>query len=229
MAARRRWVGIALLLLVLAASLLLIAFSPNLQALGLSGFGLLAVLVVFRIAASALEGSANRQFKAERRAVRGARAEEKIEDTLTELGDDFYILHDIPSPYGNIDHIVLGRQNGVFLLETKAHGGKVEVVENRLLVNGKPPEKDFIAQALKNTYWLKGELKKIAGAEVWVTPVVVFANAFVPQSKPVKGVVIINKRYLASALRRGRPGTSTAHVWDKRGEVEAVLMHNGRN
>ena len=221
--------GIALLLAVLAASLLLIAFSPNLQAWGLSGFGILAVLVVFRIATGALEGSANRQFKAERRAVRGARAEERIEDALTELGEDFYILHDVPSPYGNIDHIALGKQNGVFLLETKAHDGKIEVVENRLLVNGKPPERDFIAQALKNTYWLKEKLKKIAGSDVWVTPVVVFANAFVPQSKPVKGVVIINKRYLVSTLRRGRPSTSAAHVWDKRSEVRAALMHNGQN
>ncbi|HSD85851.1 MAG TPA: hypothetical protein VLG46_18450 [Anaerolineae bacterium] len=35
---------------------------------------------------------------------------------------------------------------GVFLIETKAHGGKVQVLNNRLLVKEKPPEKDFIVQ-----------------------------------------------------------------------------------
>jgi hypothetical protein len=214
------------LLLALGVALLLIALSSNSQALGLSGLGLLAALVVSRIAINVLEGRANRQFKAEHRAVRGARAEERIEDALAELGEDFFILHDIPNPYGNIDHIVLGKQNGVFLLETKSHSGRAEVVEDHLLINGKPPEKDFIVQALKNTYWLKEELKKIAGTDVWITPVVVFVNAFVPPAKSVKGVVIINKRYLAGTLRRGRPSTFATRVWDRRSEVEAALMHN---
>jgi hypothetical protein len=50
------------------------------------------------------------------------------------------VIHDVVSPYGNIDHIVLNAQGGIFLIETKAHGGRVSVVDGRLLVNGHDPE-----------------------------------------------------------------------------------------
>ena len=111
-------------------------------------------------------------------------------------------MHDIESPYGNIDHIVIGKNAGIFLLETKAHGGKVEVNGETLLVNGKLPEKDFIAQALRNSYWLRDEISQIVGDKPWITPILVFTNAFVPPTRPVKGVSIINKKYLLNFLQK---------------------------
>jgi hypothetical protein len=47
------------------------------------------------------------------------------------------------------------------VLETKAHGGRVTVKDGRLLVNGHDPEKDFIAQALHNTYWLREKTRPV--------------------------------------------------------------------
>ena len=226
MAAKRRSAAFIYLLLAVSVAIVLIALSSNSQALGITGLDLLGVIVVLGIVINILKYQANRQFKAERRAVRGARAEETIEDVLNELGENFYALHDIRSPYGNIDHIVLGQQSGIYLLETKAHGGKVEVLDSGLLVNGKPPEKDFIAQVLRNTYWLKEELKKISGADVWITPVVIFTNTFVLPSKPVKGVVVVNKKYLANTLREGRPSATVARLWEMRGKVGEALAQN---
>jgi hypothetical protein len=48
-------------------------------------------------------------------------------------------------------------------------------------------------------------LKNVAEVEVTPTPILVFANAFVTVRGPVKGVVVINKKYLLETLQRGRP------------------------
>ena len=56
------------------------------------------------------------------------------------------------------------------------------------LVNGKMPEKDFVAQALKNSYWLREETERLLKVKPWITPVVVFTKAFVIFGPPVKGV-----------------------------------------
>ena len=187
MAAQRRSKSLVLAFSALGIAIVILLLATNQQALGLSGFGLLALVIGLKVGADILMSRSDRYTKLERRAVRGARGEEQIGHILDGLGPDFYTLHDIDSQFGNIDHIVLSRFNGAFLIETKAHGGKVTVLEDHLLVNGRPPEKDFIKQSLSNTYWLKERLAEALGLDVWITPVVVFANAFVSRSKPIKG------------------------------------------
>ena len=174
------------------------------------------------------ESKAKRMMKEERRAIRGAKAEERIGSDLDNLGEDFLVIHDIASPYGNIDHIVIGKLNGVFLIETKAHGGRVSVTNGQLLVNGHEAEKDFIAQALKNTYWLRDEIRKAINTEIWITPVVVFTNAFVERTHPVKGVTIINKKYLPNVLQRPNPKAQNLSVWESREKIlEALYDQSG--
>ena len=93
-----------------------------------------------------------------------------------------------------------------------------------LLVNGKLPEKDFIAQALRNSYWLRDEVSQFAGSKPWITPVLVFTNAFVSPTKPVKGVNILNKKYLLALLQRdNRPNAVNTHVWEQREEISKHL------
>ena len=41
---------------------------------------------------------------------------------------------------------MIASNGAVFMIETKSHRGKVTVQENVLLVNGRAPEKDFIAR-----------------------------------------------------------------------------------
>ncbi len=141
------------------------------------------------------------------------------------MGEGFYVLHDIPNPYGNVDHIVLSEHHGIFLLETKSHRGKVQILDDRLLVNGKPPEKDFIGQVLGNTYWLKEKLTKISGTEVWIAPILVFTNAFVaPLNKRIKNVTITNKKYLESLLKETRSTAASARVWEMREQITKTLI-----
>jgi hypothetical protein len=169
-----------------------------------------------------------KKLKEEKRAIRGARSEEKIGEILAELSEDFLVLHDIESPYGNIDHIVFSKKNGVFLIETKSHGGQVAVEDDTLLVNGKPPEKDFIAQILNNTYWLKQEISNLIGPAPWITPLLVFTNAFVVASKPIKNIRVINKKYLLISLNKfaGKKGLANDQIWEQKGKIAQKLVAN---
>jgi len=224
MAQRRRWIAYGMIAVVMVIVVILALTIQNWQALGIGGGGVLVLLILIRILPDLIDAPLKRKVKEARRADRGAVAEEKVANLLQGLGEDYCVLHDIPSPYGNIDHVVIGRDSGVFLLETKAHGGRVEISGDQLLVNGKPPEKDFIAQALKNAYWLRDEIEKVIGSKVWITPVVVFTNAFVQAGRPIKGVYVANKKYLPNLLQRhSRSASNLAAVWEARERLFTTL------
>jgi hypothetical protein len=225
MAGKRRFSAVMIGIFALGLVIALYLIMQNHAALGIGGISLLVLLMLIIVIPDIAEGKINRKKKEERRAVRGAIAEEKVAGFLEGLGKDYCIFHDVESPFGNIDYIVLGERSGLFLLETKSHGGTVKVMDDRLLVNGKPPEKDFIAQTLRNTYWLRDTVSEIVGVTVWVTPVIVFTHAFVPPSKPVKGVFIINTKYLNKLLAStDRSGLTTEKLWEIRGKIEKTLV-----
>lgn len=225
MASRRR--KSAQRIAVIGTGILIIAvlLMQKAYAFGISGIGILALLVFIRVFGDFIDRQVDRKIKLEKRAIRGAKAEEEVGELLDELPyDKYYVLNDVESPYGNIDHIVIGKHRGIFLLETKAHGGKVRANGATLLVNGKLPEKNFVSQALKNTYWLRDKISGIIGTKPWVTPVIVFTNAFVSPTKPIKGVYIINKKYLLSLLNRtNRSNAILKQVWESKEEIESEL------
>src|SRR5262245_27846690 len=144
MAARRYKIRVWFVLLMFAVAFLILILVFKSKPLGISGFGFLGLLILYQLVMGFTEGKVKKMRRTERRAVRGAKAEEKIGSLFDHLGEDYLVSHDIASPYGNIDHLVISRQNGVFLIETKAHGGRVSVANGHLLVNGHEPEKDFI-------------------------------------------------------------------------------------
>jgi hypothetical protein len=192
---------------------------------GIGGIGIVVLLIFMSVFRNLIEGQVDRKIKLEKRAIRGAKAEEKIGELLAKLPEDYSVLNDVESPYGNIDHIVIGKNSGIFLIETKAHGGKVETNGVTILLNGKIPEKDFIAQALQNSYWLRDKISEITGSKPWINPVVVFTNAFVSPTKPIKGVNIINKKYLLNMLCKNHsPNAVLAQVWENRKSIESKLL-----
>ena len=166
MASRRRNSGLIYGLAGIAVLLAIMLLLCNAQALRIGGGGTLALVLIGACLVQPLTKRAvNRKTKAARRADRGAKAEERLGEILEGLGDDYYPFHDVPCPYGNIDHIVIGRYCGIVLIETKAHGGRVGVENGVLLVNGHLPEKDFVAQCLRNTFWLKETVGRATGVQ----------------------------------------------------------------
>ena len=213
-------------LIAMAAVLLILVVVFKSMAWGIGGLSVLGLLFLARFILDCVDTRARRMVREERRAIRGAKAEEKIGAVLDSLGENYWVIHDVTSPYGNVDHIVIGKENGVFLIETKAHGGRVSVVNGRLLVNGHEPEKDFFAQTLRNTYWLRDRIRSAINVEVWITPVLVFTNAFVERTAPVKKVTIINKKYLPNVLRRSDSRARNQLVWERRREISETLRNS---
>ncbi|MCX7608372.1 MAG: NERD domain-containing protein [Anaerolineales bacterium] len=104
---------------------IIILVLQNPKALGL--VGLLVLLVLARLVGELTDREIARKLKLEKHAIRGAEAEERIGEILDTLpSDTYYVLNDVESPYGNIDHIVIRKYCGIFLFETKAHRGKVK-------------------------------------------------------------------------------------------------------
>jgi hypothetical protein len=221
MAKERRNSAKLFAVLAILALLALFLVGANANALGIGGASIFLVLILMRLIGDAADKGIGRHLKGERRAIRGARAEEEVQDILSSLGEGYEVIYDVPSPFGNIDHVVLTRFGGLFLIETKSHWGTVEINAGNLAINGHPPEKDFIAQVLRNTYWLRDQITPLVGQKPWVTPLLVFTNAFVPYVPPIRGVVVLNKRYLCKRLVSA--GKGNPNVWLRREAIGHTL------
>jgi uncharacterized membrane protein len=185
--------------------LLLWLWSQNMAAMAKLGLPAVVVLVVvFRVAMGGLEKKGRHLKKRARDAERGARAEEKVEERLAALPEGYASFHDLAFPGFNVDHVVVGPA-GVFVVETKSHAGKVTSEGDRLLLNGRPPEKDFVNQTWSQTYHIRDLLKGRLGKEVQVKPVLCFSRAFVQVRGTVKGVAVVNGGYLNTFIGKQKP------------------------
>lgn len=225
MADKRRKSSLTFLIVALLIAIIFFVVSLDKNLLIKIGpYGILIMLILLKVAPDILIGKSKKVDKLERRAVRGAIAEEKIGDLLEDLGEDFIEIHDVMSQFGNIDHVVLGKDCGLILIETKAHGGTVDFQDNTLLVNGKLPEKDFIKQTNNNTYWIRDQVASVVGFKPWISSVIVFTNAFVKASRPIKGVSVVNKKYLRRFIEnKCKPSPQNSKLWEKRVEIEELL------
>lgn len=171
-----------------------------------AAFGAIVLVVALKATLDIIESEARKIKKLEGRASRGAKAEEEIRDILSGLSDDYIIFHDIRSPHGNIDHVVFDRiNNRIFLLETKSHRGRIRFDGWKLSREGRSFEKDFIKQVSENAKWLKETLEKETSTKVYVSPVIVFANAYIENiGNAEKGFVkVVNKRDLIKVITEG--------------------------
>jgi nuclease-like protein len=168
------------------------------NAASISALGLPAVIVLvvaFRLLVGSIDKKAKHVHKRAKQAERGAKAEVKVAEQIESLPDGFTAFHDLSFPGFNIDHVAVG-QAGIFLIETKSHGGKITVDGDQLLLNGKPTEKNFISQSWRQCYQLRDFLKEKTGKTFKVNPVLCFSNAFVEIRNQVKGVTVLNMKYL---------------------------------
>jgi hypothetical protein len=210
---RRKIVGLAAIGLIFIVSVLsVLYFLGNPTSMFQTG-GLLLLSVSFLImkAVERIAGpEMDRLFWRDRRAHRGALAEEKIGALLDGLAENYAVRHDVSTGHGNIDHLVFRRDGAVFLIETKSHSGWITRHDDELRRNGQSLETDFIQQTLDNVSWLKTTLKARAGFEPWIHAAIVFTDAHVEKYLKVKNVDVFNARYLIRWLDRahGNPRAS---------------------
>lgn len=169
----------------------------NFAKLGLPVAIILAVVI--KLVADGIEKKGLHVKKRAKDADRGAHAEEVVAEKLQDLPDGYHAFHDIAFDGFNIDHVVVG-SGGIFLVETKSHSGTVDAKGDTLLLNGAQPPKNFLSQTWSQTYQLRDFLKKQTSKEWTVKPILCFTRAFVKVHQPVKGVVVVNKKYLTTYL-----------------------------
>ncbi len=224
MAEKRRKTMITIAIIGVIVFLIILFMLNNIQTLGIGGIGALVLLGLLRIFPGILDGLLGKKQKEEKRAIRGAKAEVQIDSLLSGLSEDYFVMNDINCPFGNIDHVVLSKNGAIFLIETKSHYGKVTFQDNSIYLNGHLPEKDFISQTLKNTYWLRERITEITGVKAWVFPIIVFTNAFVPFSNPIKGIIVVNQKFLLQKITSiSNCSTANRILWEKKDNILADL------
>jgi len=109
----------------------------------------------------------------------GAVGEALVGYILEGLPDDFVVLNDLKTEFGNIDHCVVG-PTGVFCIDTKNWRGVVEVDgKGGLLLNGKSTTKDDVGRLVSTCAETKKKIKTLCGHEPFIRAVLVFTSAHV--------------------------------------------------
>jgi Nuclease-related domain len=76
--------------------------------------------------------------------LKGATGEQIVARKIDDLPDGFCVIHDLATPFGNLDHVVVG-PTGVFVLETKNWKGVIEPDgRGGILHNGRRHLKDAV-------------------------------------------------------------------------------------
>ena len=137
------------------------------------------------------------------RFFKGARGEEKVAAVLRSLPDAYHVFNDFAAGRAHVDHVVVG-PGGVFSVETKSWRGVVTVEDSHILLDGQLPDRDPLAQTLREAALVRTAL----AARGWtgdVTPVLVFAsNAFAARRAEVRGVTIVNLDELKAGFASDR-------------------------
>lgn len=167
----------------------------------------------------------NKEDPTEKRFRRGIAAEKFVAKFLAKLPTKEYkVFNDVRARYGNIDHVVIRKDGAVYLLETKSHQGKVTWGGNKLLLNGKPFEKDFIVQINRNIKWLRELIKKQTGINTWIVAVLVFPNVLIYSAnnkrvlrlRPVKRVNVVTAGFLMRLIESYIPENPRPGIWENK-------------
>jgi hypothetical protein len=203
---------------------LMMALVNNAKAIGMGGIGILVVLIALKIVPELFMKRIDQKSKEVVRARKGAHAEERVDDLFAALSNDYFIINDVVSKFGNIDHVIIKKDAGIFLIETKSHHGKISVEDKTIYLNGHLAEKDFIAQTLNNSFWLRDKVKELFEPNVWIYPIIVFTNAFVPFMPPVKGINIVNVKFLIRTIEKiNNTNALNEQLWEKREAIFRLL------
>lgn len=186
---------------------------------------MLTISLIVYIITERIEKGADRYFNTAADFERGAETEEEVAALLSgSAPDQYYVLNDVPCPNGNIDHVVLSREGGVFVIETKSSPGRIDASGGKLLVNGIAPDRDYVRQARRNAMWLKETLGHIVGHKPYVAAVLLFPNAYINIRKPIMDVVISSRPFLMRVLST-IPRYTIQHedLWSKRMQIGEAL------
>jgi len=148
-----------------------------------------------------------------------AEAYDQVRNTLEELPDEFRVMHDLSTPFGKIDHVVVG-PTGVFVLATKAWKGEVSGDGNgELLWNQYPLDEPVLLLFAEMVNHMKERIQPLAkGTPPYFQPIFVFtAAALRLDEKSTQRVRCIPEAQLRGQLLANHSGFAL-----KGEEIEAI-------
>jgi hypothetical protein len=120
-----------------------------------------------------------------RRMVLGRDGERVVAEELEKLrADGAEVMHDVPAPGFNIDHVVLSRR-GIYAIETKTWSkpqtgdSRIHLTEAGIVANGRRPSRDPIAQVEAAAKWLTRFLEDSTSKRFAVRGTVLFPGRFI--------------------------------------------------
>jgi hypothetical protein len=149
--------------------------------------------------------------------------EQSFADLIADPGEGFKLIRNVVASNGTISYLILSDTGGVFPIDAPLYVGKIEFKHEQLLVNGLPPERDFIEISLQNAFWLRDKLEPVIGTKPWITPILVFPNASVSGVPPLKGVHVLSQKNLFTTLQAEAAKRSNSLIWEKSEEIRKIL------
>jgi hypothetical protein len=110
---------------------------------------------------------------------RGIAGEMEVAVLLDGLPDTFFVINDLPTSFGNIDHVVIG-PTGAFVIDAKNWRGLVTADGNKeLLLNGKRPSKPAVKSLLRSVMSAHEKVRSLSGLAPFIQGVIAFTVAYV--------------------------------------------------
>ncbi len=110
---------------------------------------------------------------------KGASGEELVGYALDKFPDEFYVIHDLTTPYGNVDHVVIG-PTGAYIIDAKNWRGVVAADGNgELQWNGMPTQKPEVKNLTRRIMNIKEKIKVLSSLDPYVQGVFAFPSAYV--------------------------------------------------
>lgn len=110
--------------------------------------------------------------------MRGATGETIVGTRLADFPDGFCVINDLTTPFGNLDHVVVG-PTGVFVLDSKNWRGLVSADgKGELQLNEQPTDKPYVRQFVGRIMGIRDKVRTLAsGLDPFYQAVFVFTAA----------------------------------------------------
>jgi hypothetical protein len=108
---------------------------------------------------------------------KGAVGEALVGDVLDRFPDDYRVIHDLTTSFGNIDHVVVG-PSGAYVIDTKNWKGVVTADgKGGLLLNGQATPKPEARNLSRTIMAIKEKVKVLSGLDVYMHGILAFPSA----------------------------------------------------
>jgi Nuclease-related domain len=110
---------------------------------------------------------------------KGAAGENIVAKILEDFPEDFCIINGLTTPFGDLDHVVIG-PTGVYVLDTKNWKGVISADgKGELLLNGKPTNKPTVKPLVTRMMNVRDKIKMLSNLDPFFKAVLVFPISWV--------------------------------------------------